>query len=730
MDWWKDLIQKLNKFATQRFHQLFHKNKAEASEEAQPSDAVVVLKKRVRMQAITALASVALIMVLVFAMTAAWYTNVAKTSDLTFKAETWGYDADKIQVGDITIAVAPGNEGFIPLSVDNSDSTEGVRIGVTISELETDQEWQTELRKRIFFFADTGRTYEFPAEEGLQNSDGDEAAQETTYQETVSRVYIGATEENGYSYTVLPGQKLHLEETYYNDVPIKWMWVYDMLGYYFRGSVVSAQEDPDSEASAMIVEEYLRPIEFDYPSAVYDREEFLPDSETLNQEYGQLQTADGLSRTAFLEKISLSDGYRGTINAEEPVIIPNEETNQAGYYYPVDVDEKGYGVWAYLCTSAEVEDGIDFDNQIAEQEGGLSMTATINLTAVALPAVAEEVSSTEALITALANTEVGVISLTSELALAEPLALSGNVAKVIDLNNYNLAYTGQGNMFELSQGASLTVMNGVLYPRGGENIYAFETKGADLTLSNVILTGFNQAVDFNDSAEGVEQNSTVRLSGCTVDTSDVCIMIRGNGMADETTTKVIVENSRLTSEYIALCGQGNSENWGTEIVVIGSDVTGKWGALYQPQGSSSTIITDSVLSGYTGIAVKGGVVTVNNSTITGTGEYGEPKEAKSGYTDTGDAVYVEAVYNWSATVILKGDQNKIISENAYAVDLFGQPGKGPGRVMLYGGSYKGGSSSTGGSVLWNGVGNFEIHGGDFSGKQEFPEETPITRYDQ
>ena len=296
MDWWKNLIQKPNKSEPQEY------------------DAVAVLKKRVRMQAVAAISAIALILVLVFSMTAAWYTNVAKTSDLTFKAETWGYDSDKITVGDVTIAVAPGSEGFIPLSVDNSDSTEKLEIGLTISQIEADEDWEEELRKRIFFFADTGKTFEFSADEdvltALENASEEETPpieevdpfdepedseteepvvpqtdatdpyseeENTTYQETVSRIYIGATEENGYHYSILPGHKLLLDANHYNDVPVKWMWVYDMLGYYFRGSVIPKNPEVVNASDALSVEEYLRPIEFSYADAVYNTAQYQTD---------------------------------------------------------------------------------------------------------------------------------------------------------------------------------------------------------------------------------------------------------------------------------------------------------------------------------------------------------------------------------------------------------------------------------------------------------------------
>ena len=119
---------------------------------SEQSEAVRGLQKKLRMQAMTVAASVALVLVLVFAMTAAWYTNVAKTSDLTFQAEAWGYEESRISIAETPIVVSPGSSGFVPLTIDNSDRIEGVEIGVTISKRNIAD---AELQKRIFFYADT-----------------------------------------------------------------------------------------------------------------------------------------------------------------------------------------------------------------------------------------------------------------------------------------------------------------------------------------------------------------------------------------------------------------------------------------------------------------------------------------------------------------------------------------------------------------------------------------------
>ena len=64
MDWWKDLIQKLNKFKHKLPTDLT--SDTESVEESREMGAVKTLQRRVRMQALTAVASVAALLVLVW----------------------------------------------------------------------------------------------------------------------------------------------------------------------------------------------------------------------------------------------------------------------------------------------------------------------------------------------------------------------------------------------------------------------------------------------------------------------------------------------------------------------------------------------------------------------------------------------------------------------------------------------------------------------------------------
>ena len=223
----------------------------------------------VKGQLIMAGVALLLVVVMTFAMTVAWYTNVVQTGGLQFQTEAWGFDLADIQVADpeVIYKISPGAAGFVPLTINNSTGAEKILAVVNVSKsMETDTadldsaagenitvtdaaidntaptdmtvDVTEELRKRVFFYVDTPQTYRFGEGEYVQ-------------EETVSRVYLGNEETESYQYIVEAGDILVLTEAYYSDVPLKWERVFDMEGYYFRGTV---SEDTVS------VEEYLRPI--------------------------------------------------------------------------------------------------------------------------------------------------------------------------------------------------------------------------------------------------------------------------------------------------------------------------------------------------------------------------------------------------------------------------------------------------------------------------------------
>ena len=99
-------------------------------------------------------------------------------------------------------------------------------------------------------------------------------------------------------------------------------------------------------------------------------------------------------------------------------------------------------------------------------------------------------------------------------------------------------------------------------------------------------------------------------------------------------------------------------------------------------------INNSVLEGYTGLVVKGGRVDVIDTTVNGTGNYGDTVDNPSGFSDTGDGILLESSYTYGpATVNVSGDKTVVVSKNAYAIRMFKGSGTEPLEINVTGGRY-------------------------------------------
>lgn len=682
------------------------------------------IHNRIRLQIVIAVASFLLLLVLAFAMTAAWYTNTAKTGAMTFETKSWGFDESKITIGmDESTILGVNAAGIVPINIDNSECEDNIRVKVNVSKALM----PLELQKRIYFYTDTSE------ERVLEGGN-----------ETVRPVYISAV-DNSYSYFVAPGQMLTLGEDFCSDVPVKWEWVHDMQGYYFSGTVADG---------SVTIEEYLRPIEYDSDHATWYTAENMEENEQDEIKLGQLRTVDGeIEVDTFLVKLSQNDGYPGTIDVENKKVVHifNEEvlkgdptagntenepyfSNGYHYFYPVRVDETGKGVWAYLCTLGEVEAGNEFDTEFAQDpsqmiSGEVRTEVTISVTSIKRQNAAQT-DTAESLVDAIAEaSDAGtdsVIELTNDIAFEETLTVeSGSV--LIDLNGYSLTCTediGNSAAFSVSEGASLTLQNGHLFRKNGDTgaatgvvgSRAVDSMGGTVVLGGMTISGFDSAIYLHDMDGENGKDSIVKISNCDISAKETAIFLQGNGgKSAEVPTRVIIQKTKIVSDYIGISGQGSSgpgdERWGTDLIVSDSEISGYWAGIYHPQQNSTVTVMNSTISGYTGIAVKGSSIRIKDCKVTGTGAYHAAAAASSGWTDTGDGIYMEAVYGWGATLKLEGSGNSVTSTNGYAVQLFGKAGT-LGSVTISNGTYGGGR----GSCQWNGIGAFAITGGEFTGK--------------
>lgn len=644
-------------------------NNTASGQQNQPS--LAKMRKRVAMQASLALLTIVLTVIIIFAMSAAWYTNIVQTNGLVFQVKEWGFDG-KIVTNTDPILAGPGDDGLIALTVESqSDDICSVSVAVTKTKMDT------EIQKRIYFYVD---------------------ANVERNGESLERIYLNS--RDSYTYTLFSQGTLTLTDTYHNDNQIKWQWVYDVLGYYVLGSKTSAGD--------VIISEYLRPIEYDYDAATmeYVTETDEKGNEILTME---MKTVDGtMTLEEFLVELSGTDGYEGKIDPEEML--------ESGYY-PVDVDENGNGVYAYLCSYAEIELATVYDTYLGQAAADAAANgqavqtyeATLTVSAQKNKNSVINVTSLAGLYTAMTSSTADVIQLSEDITIGsdEALVVAEGQRVMLDLNGYDITYSA-GNSEEdgeasgsgqipivVEPGGSLTMINGTVTNSNSEATYAFRSVGGELTLSNVTLTGFPSAlkiVDDDDTNEGAA-DSIVRIVGSTITTTSHGIAIYGNGSDSAQPTQLIIDNSKIVSDGFAIFGNGTISNggrYGTDIQILNSEISSieetEWAAIYQPQPDSNLTIYNSKISGYTGIAIKGGSVCIIKSTIQGLGATAtEAVFAASGFTDTADAVYIEANYNYDIRLEISED-SVLTSKAGYALQVY-EPDAKNVKVKIYSGTF-------------------------------------------
>ena len=567
-------------------------NDAPATQKA----ALKTVRRRVYARAALAVLTVLMTVVIIFGMTAAWYTNVVQTGGLIFQVEELGVNVNAV-IGESDFTAKPGDVGIIPLSAVNQGQ-DVVDITVSANKSALD----VEMQKRLYFYVER---------------------QQTLNQETSQRTYL--TDGSGYTYSVFSGEELALTELYHNNAQLKWCWVYDVLGYYVLGS---------TSGNTVTVQEYLRPIEYDYDNATFDTD-------------GTLLTVDGkTTREDFLQQLSETDGFLSPIRVEDAV----------GGYYPVEVDGNGYGVYVYLCSRDEVEANTDYDTALGHAAlRGESANYEVKLTVNATPAERKILAVTNAkqLIQCLMDTsnQWNTIMLAGAgIELNQPIVIPEGRRVTLDLNGQTLTTTTARGI-ELAEGSALTVINGNMI---GNNGYGFAVKGAELTLRNVEMRNYSMCVRLEDYASD-GRDSILRISGCDLFASTCALFTVGNGFDSEQKTTIIVENkSYLYSENQTIVGNGTATGdprYGTNIQIINSTVesiqSATSAAISHPQKDSVLNIYKSTIIGYTGIAIKGGTLTIHESTVTGAGDEPEmPGNTVSGFTNTGAAISIETGYGY------------------------------------------------------------------------------------
>lgn len=612
-------------------------------------------KKNITRQAMLAGLTVVLTIVILFAMTSAWYTNIVQTSGLMFQAEPWGFDGEII-VDETPIMAAPGDDGLVRLQVQNkSDSISAISVNVSKTGM------GEEMKKRLFFYVDTHL-----------NRNG----------ETMERVYLNAYE--GYTYTVFDQGWLTLTDTVSNAPQIKWEWVYDVLGYYVLAQRDTVEKDDGTEVDIMTVKEYLRPIEYDFDEATTVFGNDKDGNLTID-----IKTVDGtIDLDTFLVQLSLKDGYEGSIDVKQ-------KYNDG--YYPVDVDENGYGVYAFLCNYGQIQLHTKWDTDLGQfaynyaknpdayapetVKERLQHVATLTISAQKNETSVVNVSTLDGLKNALVGSDADVIQLSSDITIpaGTTLTIPADARVMVDLNNKSIKNGNGANVpaIEAKPGSSLTLTNGTVAYEGTATgkVIGVQTTGAEVIMSNVSMTGFNYGINVVDQAADNQLDSRVHLKACTVDSPVYAVFISGNGTNSEQKSQLIIEDSTLRSDTIVITGSGNDIQSGTDIQIINSKIYNNvnadgndnviaenikvGAAIYHPQKNSTLTISNSTIVGYTGIALKGGTANIVDSKIHGNGDFTEPEANGSGFTDTGDAIYIETTYGNEIGLFISGEKTSV-----------------------------------------------------------------------
>lgn len=586
-----------------------------------------IIKNKILIRGFLGVLVMAMTLVLIFSLTIAWQTNVIQTGGLSFSAEKWNFNGT-VNIDSKNINIAPGMSGVIDLNISN-DSTLIASVSVNVSRTSLD----THMHKRLYFYIDTT---------SIRNN------------EQMDRIWLNS--RSTYTYSMFPYTELSITEAEKEAPLLKWTWVYDVVGYYILGSATPTTEDKDTYF--MIEEEYLRPIEYDFDMA-----------KTTFSSSGYLETIDGTTTALeFIAQLSETDGYEGVIDADMATSDFLNTVNATGGYYPIDVDENGYGVWAYLCKFDEIEKNIEYDTEIGSGTyNTTAFKANVIITGHNSNAMTVAVSDEAELVSSLINGNIAKVRLENDIDLTEQLILSNGSSTWIDLNGHVLSGTNSATVIQANPGSVLMIQNGTI-SGNGNNTAAITTNGAIVTLENVNINETIEGLFIRDNLNNEERDSKISIIKSDIYCKEDGLLIYGNADKSEKTTEILIQDSTIIGETYTgiIC---NGTYWGTEINIVNSSVEGYYASVYFPQKNSTLNIVNSNMIGNTGIVIKGGNVNIVDSSVYARGPYKEITDVSmNGWTDTGDGIYLETNYGYDIELNISGQSTvKSTVDNTYAI---------------------------------------------------------------
>lgn len=197
------------------------------------------------------------------------------------------------------------------------------------------------------------------------------------------------------------------------------------------------------------------------------------------------------------------------------------------------------------------------------------------------------------------------------------------------------------------------------------SLVAISAYGGTLDISGtaaVNYAGTNCAIELNNEV-------TATISGGTITANNgYGVYVCNFQNASQGKKTLNVTGGTITAAHAAISSNGTA-NEEIEINISGGTIQGGEAAVYSPNaGETVNISGTAVLTGGVGVAVKGGTVNISGGTIIGTHAIAPAGAEVSGWTVTGDAVYVEDNYGHDPIVNITG--GTVSSDNGYALQYY------------------------------------------------------------
>lgn len=214
--------------------------------------------------------------------------------------------------------------------------------------------------------------------------------------------------------------------------------------------------------------------------------------------------------------------------------------------------------------------------------------------------------------TSLPDAVDGVITLTEDVELTNGLNYATDVTIV--LNGHTITRTnGQKTALMITNGATMTIDGSV----------------AGSAINGTIVVGY--------STPSVTNGKLIINGGTyTATVNDDCV-VQTNGLCDNCEITATNATFNSTDDTFYLAGNGTYRLENCEV------------------------------NGYTGIYMKSGSLTLNNTTIKATGEYADPVANGNGASSTGDGIILDAKTGYKGNINLNINGGSISSNNAYAI---------------------------------------------------------------